>query len=67
MILAHAMAAAGLILLTVLPECLGDPFVGLLIAVMIYAIGGGLLEVLVSPVVEACTTYPIKQACTVLL
>ena len=37
MILAHAMAAAGLILLTVLPECLGDPFVGLLIAVMIYA------------------------------
>ena len=56
MILAHAMAAAGLILLTVLPECLGDPFVGLLIAVMIYAIGGGLLEVLVSPVVEACPT-----------
>ena len=28
MILAHTMAAAGLILLTVLPECLGDPFVG---------------------------------------
>lgn len=56
MIIAHAMAAAGLVLLTVLPECLEDPFVGLLIAVMVYAIGGGLLEVLVSPVVEACPT-----------
>ena len=56
MILAHGMAAAGLILLTVLPEYLSDPFAGLLIAVMVYAIGGGLLEVLVSPVVEACPT-----------
>lgn len=47
MILAHGMAAAGLILLTVLPETFSDPFWGLLVAVMIYAIGGGLLEVLV--------------------
>ena len=53
MILAHGMAAAGLILLTVLPETFSDPFWGLLVAVMIYAIGGGLLEVLVSPVVES--------------
>ena len=66
MILAHAMAAAGLILLTVLPECLGDPFVGLLIAVMIYAIGGGLLEVLVSPVVEACPTDNKEKAMSLL-
>ena len=60
------MAAAGLILLTVLPECLGDPFVGLLIAVMIYAIGGGLLEVLVSPVVEACPTDNKEKAMSLL-
>ena len=66
MILAHAMAAAGLILLTVLPECLGDPFVGLLIAVIIYAIGGGLLEVLVSPVVEACPTDNKEKAMSLL-
>lgn len=66
MILAHTMAAAGLILLTVLPECLGDPFVGLLIAVMIYAIGGGLLEVLVSPVVEACPTDNKEKAMSLL-
>ena len=45
---------------------LGDPFVGLLIAVMIYAIGGGLLEVLVSPVVEACPTDNKEKAMSLL-
>ena len=54
MIVAHILSAAGLILLTVLPELLDTPFAGILIAVMIYAAGGGLLEVVVSPVVEAC-------------
>lgn len=53
---AHAFAAAGLVLLTVLPEIFADPFVGILISVIIYAVGGGLLEVLVSPMVEACPT-----------
>lgn len=51
---AHLFAAAGLALLTILPEMTGRPFAGILISVMIYAIGGGLLEVLVSPIVEAC-------------
>ena len=50
---AHVMAAAGLIMLAVLPELI-DPFVGILIAVVSYAIGGGIIEVLVSPIVEAC-------------
>lgn len=54
MVLAHILSAAGLIFLTVLPEILPSAFAGILIAVMIYAIGGGLLEVLVSPVVESC-------------
>ena len=53
MVLAHAFAAAGLILLTILPEVMPDPFAGILCAVIIYAVGGGLLEVIVSPVVEA--------------
>ena len=53
-VLAHIFAAAGLILLPILPEFFSNPFIGLLIAVMIYAIGGGLLEVLISPIVEAC-------------
>jgi len=54
MLIAHIFAAAGILLLTVLPELFADSFIGLLIAVTVYAIGGGLLEVLVSPVVEAC-------------
>lgn len=56
MMIAHAASAAGLICLPLLPELLPDPFAGLLIAVGIYAVGGGLLEVLVSPVVEALPT-----------
>ena len=66
MIIAHAMAAAGLITLTILPEVFSDPFLGLLVAVMIYAIGGGLLEVLVSPVVEACPTDNKEKAMSLL-
>ncbi len=54
MVIAHLFAAAGLVLLTFLPELLPSAFAGILISVMIYAIGGGLLEVLVSPVVESC-------------
>lgn len=56
MLLAHGLCISGLIALGVLPEILPSPFVGLLIAVFFYAIGGGLLEVLVSPIVEACPT-----------
>ena len=44
-IMAHVFAAAGLVSLTVLPEILPSPFVGLLISVVLYAVGGGLLEV----------------------
>lgn len=55
-VLAHAMCATGLIFMTILPEILPSPFVGLLISVMLYAVGGGLLEVIVSPIVEACPT-----------
>ena len=54
MVMAHVFSAAGLIALTVLPEILPDSFAGILCSVVIYAVGGGLLEVLVSPVVEAC-------------
>ena len=66
MITAHVLAAAGLILLTVLPEILPSAFAGILISVMIYAIGGGLLEVLVSPVVEACPSENKEKAMSML-
>ena len=56
MVLAHGCATAGLICLTIFPDLFSDPFVGLLLAVLIYAIGGGILEVLVSPVMESCPT-----------
>lgn len=52
--IAHLTCALGLILLAVLPDALPSPFAGLLTAVVIYAVGGGLLEVLVSPIVESC-------------
>lgn len=54
MILANAACIAGFVLLTFLPDVLPSAFAGILIAVMIYAVGGGLTEVLISPIVEAC-------------
>lgn len=65
-IIAHFCAAAGLISLTVLPEVFGDPFAGILVSVMIYAVGGGLLEVLLSPIVEACPTANKEKAMSLL-
>lgn len=56
MLLAHVSASVGLAGLGFLPDLLPNPFLGLIISVMLYAIGGGLIEVLVSPIVEACPT-----------
>lgn len=50
----QVVSAAGLVLLAILPEILPLPFLGILLAVVFYAIGSGLVEVLVSPIVEAC-------------
>lgn len=50
----QVLSAAGLVLMAVLPEILPVPFIGILISVVLYAIGSGLIEVLVSPIVEAC-------------
>lgn len=66
MVLAHALAATGLALLAILPEVLPSPFPGILLSVMVYAIGGGLLEVVVSPVVEACPSEHKEQAMSLL-
>ena len=66
MILAHILSACGLISLTFLPEMLPSAFAGILISVMIYAVGGGLLEVLVSPVVEACPSDNKEKAMSLL-
>ena len=52
-LLAHICCALGLVSMAVLPDLINS-FAGLLISTMIYAVGGGLLEVLVSPIVESC-------------
>ena len=65
-LIAHIFATVGIVALAVLPELTPNPFIGLLAAVMIYAIGGGLLEVLVSPVVEACPTDNKEKAMSLL-
>lgn len=63
---AHILAATGLLSLTILPELLPEPFIGLIISVAIYAVGGGLIEVLVSPIVEACPTERKEAAMSLL-
>ncbi|MBQ3498997.1 MAG: MFS transporter [Clostridia bacterium] len=52
-VLAHFLCAAGLALLGVLPYIM-TPYIGLIIATILSAIGGGLIEVIVSPIIEAC-------------
>lgn len=65
-LLAHILSAAGLLGLAVLPELLPSAYAGLLISVMIYALGGGLLEVLVSPIMESCPTDNKEKAMSLL-
>ncbi len=65
MVAAHVLCAAGLIGLAVLPYVL-TPYAGLITAVVLYALGGGILEVLVSPIVEACPTKKKEAAMSLL-
>ena len=53
MVIAHAFAAVGMIALTFLPRVLSWPYIGLVISSILYSIGGGLIEVLVSPIIES--------------
>lgn len=59
-------SALGLVGLAILPEMLPNPFTGIIISVIIYAIGSGLIEVLCSPIVEACP-FENKEATMSLL
>ena len=53
-VISQLVSALGLILMAFLPELLPNAFVGIIISVVLYAIGSGLVEVLLSPIVEAC-------------
>ena len=63
---AHVFSAVGLISLTFLPGLLPNAFLGLLIAIVIYAIGGGLIEVLISPIMESCPSDNKEKAMSLL-
>ena len=65
-IFAHICAALGLVGMAVLPDLLGNAYVGLIAAVILYAIGGGIIEVLISPIVEACPTKKKEAAMSLL-
>lgn len=60
-IMAHVFSAAGLLGLAFLPVIMNDVYTGILTAVVLYAIGGGIIEVLISPIVEACPTKKRKR------
>ena len=59
-------AAAGLVGLAFLPDLLPNPFTGIILSVIIYAVGSGLIEVLCSPIIEACP-FKNKEATMSLL
>ena len=63
---AHIFSFLGLVSMAVLPDLLSDSYTGLLISVVLYAIGGGLIEVLISPIVEACPTEKKEGAMSLL-
>lgn len=65
-IFAHICSALGLILLTILPEVMPNAFIGIIISIIAYAIGGGLIEVIISPIVEACPTDNKEKAMSLL-
>lgn len=63
---AHFAAAVGLVGLSVFPALFPSPYAGLMTAVVLYAIGGGIIEVLISPIVEACPTERKEAAMSLL-
>lgn len=50
----QVLSSSGLVSMAFLPELLPSAFTGILISVVLYSIGSGLIEVLLSPIVEAC-------------
>ncbi len=51
-LLAHILAAAGLTLLAILPRAMDNTFLAIIISILCYAFGSGLIEVIISPIIE---------------
>ena len=64
-VISHFSVVIGFVLLTILPSVM-SPFWGILIAVAFYAVGGGVIEVLISPIVESCPTKNKEAAMSLL-
>ena len=64
-VIAQVFSASGLLMLTFMPEIM-DPFTGILLSVIVYAIGGGIIEVLISPIMESCPTDNKEKAMSLL-
>lgn len=63
---AHVLCCVGLVGLAVFPDVFPDAYGGIVAAVILYAVGGGLIEVLISPIVEACPTEKKEGAMSLL-
>lgn len=63
---AHIAATIGLVGMGVFPFLFGDAFLGLAVAAVINSIGGGIIEVLVSPIVEAAPSGEKDKAMSLL-
>lgn len=64
---AHVVSVLGLVGLGVLPRCMENPYGGLVLAMVCNAVGGGLIEVLISPIVEAAPSSGAKDTAMSLL
>jgi fucose permease len=53
-VIAQVASGAGLAMLGFVPDLCPKPFIGILACVSVYAVGSGLIEVLCSPIIEAC-------------
>lgn len=56
LVISHACSGLGFLLLGILPYVMKNQYAGILISIILYSVGSGLLEVLISPVVESCPT-----------
>lgn len=65
-VIAHMCCCLGLAMLTFMPEIMPTAFSGLVCGVVVYAIGSGLLEVLISPITEACPSENKEKAMSLL-
>ncbi|MGI6742430.1 MAG: MFS transporter [Eubacteriales bacterium] len=65
-VFAHVSAVAGLISYGILPYITPSPYIGLIISVLLCSVGGGIIEVVISPIVEACPTEHKSQQMSLL-